>query len=144
MKTTIPFVRYLLLVWLIASVVAIMAIPFVSSESLAGILEAFRSMQRIFFLGFLITLGVYCVWNTNRFSDRQRSRDECRKAYEALYRYFSDHALDGAGTELCRQLQETLDAELNRHCWFYKEYNHADIRRYQEYLRRMRGISAVY
>ncbi len=144
MKTTFPVIRYLLLAWLIVNIVGIMAVPFASRETLSGIVEAFRSVQKFFFLGFLLALAVYSLWGANRTSEKRRSREECRRAYEALYYYFSEHPLEGAGTEQCKQLQEILEAELSRHYWFFGEFAHEDLRRYRYYLREVRQTTAVY
>ena len=145
MKTTFPVIRYLLLAWLIISMVGIMAIPFLSYESRMGLVETFRSMQRFFFWGFLALLGGYALWNAKPRSEAHRSRDVCRDAYEALYRYFETHALEGADTEACQPLQNTLEAELSRHCWFFqKEFAHTDIRKYRRYLQRIRDTKSVY
>lgn len=145
MKPALPFVRSLLCAWLIVSVAGIMAVPFLSRESLAGLTEAFHSMQKFFLLGFLAILAGYCVWRASpRTPEMYRSRDVCKDAYEALYRHFSEHALEGAHTETCRQLQDTLEAELNRHCWFYsREIRHPDIRRYRRYLQQIRDARSV-
>ena len=142
---TLPVVRYFLLAWLVVSIVGIMAVPFLSPESLVGLKEAFRSMQRFFFVGFLALLAGYALWNEKPRSEARHSRDVCKGAYEVLYRHFEAHALEGANTEACRQRQDTLEAELNRHCWFFpKEFGHPHIKRYRKYLQRIRDAKSVH
>ena len=146
MKTLpFPLIRYFLLAWLIVGLVGIMAIPFMSPESAIGLAGAFRSMHKFLVPTMLLTLGVYCIWKTRTDSEVRRSREVCKEAYGTLYRHFSEHAVCGESEERCRQLQDTLEAELNRHCWFHEEeFKHPEISGYRRYLQKIREAPRVY
>lgn len=133
MKTNI--VRGMLLAWLLAGIAVCMTIPFVSFETHiginAGVQSAFRAFA-ILSLGllFCFSIGPNCV----EFWRVRRSRNECRKAYNMLYRHFSTYPLEGFKTSVCQHLQQNLLSELKRHCSQYPfERRHKTVRQFMRY-----------
>lgn len=138
-------VRYVLLAWLIGSITTIMAIPFLSFRSQVGVAEGFRSMLRPLLLFSLLFAGWLCIGdNIIDFWRIRRSRNECRKAYRALYRYFTAHSLEGFEAVECQRLQRNLFAEIHRHCSQYPfERHHETVRGYLRYSNKIERARSV-
>ena len=138
-------VRYVLLAWLIGSILTMMAVPFLSFNSQVGVAEGFRSMLRPLFLFSILLLGWLCIGdNVIDFWRIRRSRNECRKAYRLLYRHFNEYPLEGFETSTCQHLQQNLQSELKRHCSQYPfERHHKTVKWYMKYSRQIATTRSV-
>ncbi len=137
--------RALLLALLFICIAICMTIPFLSEETLVPLDAAFQSLCYTFFflsLGLLayFSIGPNCIelWKV------RRSRNECRKAHRALYRYFNEYPLEGFETTECRRLHRNLQSELKRHCSQYPfERHHETVKGYAHYCRRIVATRSV-
>lgn len=138
-------VRYVLLAWLIGSILTIMTMPFLSLDSPIGVAEGFKSMLRPLFLFSILLLGWFCIGDTViDFWRIRRSRNECRKAYRALYQYFNEHALEGFKSIECLRLHQNLIAELHRHCSRYPfERRHETVRGFIRYSNKIEFARSI-
>lgn len=138
-------VRYVLLAWLIGSMLTMITMPFLSFSSQVGVAEGFKSMLRPLFLFSILLLGWFCIGDiVIDFWRIRRSRNECRKAYHALYQYFSAYSLEGFEAAECQRLQHNLAEELRRHCSQYPfERHHKAIGSYVRYSNKIEHARSV-
>ncbi len=147
MKITkpLPVIRYLLLAWLIIGMAGIMVIPFLSPESLRGLVEAFRSMQKFIMGGVFAMLVGYFTYKWRDCVEKLQSRALCTEAHQALVRQFNSRPLEGADTKECRRLRSELRITLDKHCRNYpSESGFSDIVQYRDYLKRLEKVKKVH